>query len=253
MNSSQFAEVMTPRNASRVVSPGSRATQRRARASAGPSAIASLMMGPWRVERTTIGTEGSPFTPITSCLSRMGSHVPSYSASLPAFTRSTYRSCTSVIRFVSPQAMRALWPITTPGEPGSVAPTTFSRPPSRWARYQVDGSRAPRCGSLASIGLPVEVRAPDTTQLLLAAGVETPKGDDTTLAASLATVAASCDALLRDGLRRGFRQGAGGVTADGSSPSGTINGQSSLHAGSSAAAASSPARATMRARRISSR
>src|SRR4051812_50210910 len=38
-------------------------------------------------------------------------------------------------------------------------------PPVTCARYHVDGSRAPRCGSLASIGLPLAVSVPSTTQL----------------------------------------------------------------------------------------
>src|SRR6185437_1990905 len=56
-----------------------------------------------------------------------------------------------------------------PGRPGSVAPTAFTAPPDTCARYHTDGTPAPRWGSLASTGLPVAVREPCRTQLLLAA------------------------------------------------------------------------------------
>src|SRR5438067_7274995 len=61
--------------------------------------------------------------------------------------------------------MNQLRPSTTAGPPGSVAPTTSTSPAERCARYQIDGRRVPRCGSLASSGLPVAVSAPSTTQL----------------------------------------------------------------------------------------
>src|SRR3954453_5035057 len=38
-------------------------------------------------------------------------------------------------------------------------------PADTWARYQIDGIWVDRCGSLASIGAPVAVSDPSTTQL----------------------------------------------------------------------------------------
>ncbi len=66
---------------------------------------------------------------------------------------------------VSPQAMNLLRPMATAGAPGSVAPMTSKSPADRCARYQSDGTCAPRCGSLASSGLPDAVIVPSTTQL----------------------------------------------------------------------------------------
>src|SRR3954468_3630118 len=71
-----------------------------------------------------------------------------------------------------PQAIRFVWPMTTPGTPANVKPATSNghacdgvwqcRP--IW--YQMPGMLRARCGSLASSGLPVEVSRPDTTQEL---------------------------------------------------------------------------------------
>ena len=72
---------------------------------------------------------------------------------------------TSAATLVSPQAMKRLRPIATAGVPGSVAPMTSKSPADRCARYQSDGICAPRCGSLASSGLPLAVIVPSTTQL----------------------------------------------------------------------------------------
>ena len=66
---------------------------------------------------------------------------------------------------VSPQAMKRLRPIAMAGAPGSVAPMTSKSPAERCARYQSEGIWAPRCGSLASSGLPEAVIVPSTTQL----------------------------------------------------------------------------------------
>jgi hypothetical protein len=75
---------------------------------------------------------------------------------------------------VSPHAMNLLRPIATAGAPGSVAPITSKSPADRCARYQSDGICAPRCGSLASIGLPDAVIVPSTTQLLEPSASPTP-------------------------------------------------------------------------------
>src|SRR5436190_14450259 len=62
--------------------------------------------------------------------------------------------------------MKRLRPSAMAGAPGSVAPTTSKSGADTCARYHVDGSRVPRCGSFASSGLPLAVSVPSTTQLL---------------------------------------------------------------------------------------
>ncbi len=48
-----------------------------------------------------------------------------------------------------------------------VTPTlSKSSPASTWAWYQIEGAVAGRCGSLQSMGRPVSVMVPSTTQLL---------------------------------------------------------------------------------------
>ena len=97
---------------------------------------------------------------------------------------------------VMPQAIRRFWPITTSGRPGKEKPVTSKRPPWRPTSYQTDGIWSPRWVSLARIGLPVFVRAPPITQLLLAhagpppgipgrARVETPTSGRTSFATAL--------------------------------------------------------------------
>ncbi len=70
---------------------------------------------------------------------------------------------------MNPHAMRALWPMITPGTPENPKPAT-SKPQSEvmtrhfrpiWCHTL--GSAAPRCGSFASRGSPVSVRSPETT------------------------------------------------------------------------------------------
>src|SRR5262245_65667256 len=61
--------------------------------------------------------------------------------------------------------MKRLRPSATAGAPGSVAPMTSKSGADRCARYQVEGTRVPRCGSLASSGFPEAVSVPSTTQL----------------------------------------------------------------------------------------
>ena len=78
------------------------------------------------------------------------------------------RQVTSGERFVTPQAMRSLWPTTIPGAPGNVAPATCIPGDESSVKYQILGAEAGMCGSLASSGLPETVRLPETTQLLLA-------------------------------------------------------------------------------------
>src|SRR5690242_7979849 len=46
-------------------------------------------------------------------------------------------------------------------------PATLNEPPQRCTSYQHDTAAKAMCGSLANSGLPLAVRAPETTQLLL--------------------------------------------------------------------------------------
>src|SRR5260370_37318010 len=80
---------------------------------------------------------------------------------------SMYRSSTSEMALVKPQAMYWLCPITIPGAPGKLAPITSISPATRWHSYQTDGAACSRCGSLQRMGEPVVVIAPSATQLLL--------------------------------------------------------------------------------------
>src|SRR3954471_22189865 len=71
-----------------------------------------------------------------------------------------------------PQAIRWLWPMTTPGTPAKLKPDTSNGQlvDSVWqcspTWYQTPGRLGARCGSFASSGLPVVVSAPDTTHEL---------------------------------------------------------------------------------------
>src|SRR4051812_40732508 len=61
--------------------------------------------------------------------------------------------------------MKRLRPRATAGVPGNVPPMTSKSPAEMCARYQVEGRRVPRWGSLASSGLPLADSVPSTTQL----------------------------------------------------------------------------------------
>ena len=63
-----------------------------------------------------------------------------------------------------PHAIRSLWPISTPGTPGSVTPATFRPGACNCTAYHVAGIVNSRCGSLASMALPLFVRFPLTAQ-----------------------------------------------------------------------------------------
>ena len=79
---------------------------------------------------------------------------------------------TSGARLVKPHAIDWLWPMTMPGVPAKVYPVTSSGQSSLSSRqcrpiwYQMPGMLTPRCGSLASRGLPVVERSPLTTHEL---------------------------------------------------------------------------------------
>ena len=86
--------------------------------------------------------------------------------------RSQYRSCTSSLKSPIPQAMRALCPMTTPGKPGKENPRAWNAPEEaslecRPTSYQIEGICTPKWVSLARMGLPVAVRLPAMTQLLV--------------------------------------------------------------------------------------
>src|SRR5882672_12405138 len=80
--------------------------------------------------------------------------------------RSMKRSWVSLVVVVIDHARLSLCPSTTVGTPGSVPPTTLPAGVDTCARYQSAGACNPRCGSLASSGLPLSLRDPATTQLL---------------------------------------------------------------------------------------
>ncbi|MCY1233482.1 hypothetical protein D9M69_342990 [compost metagenome] len=136
-------------------------------AAADSGSATSETTGPWRVLRTFSVTSGAPLMRMVSVrVSKLAQ--PSgvwYWVSLPGRSRSINRSCTSGAVLVKPHAMRSLCPSTTTGMPGSVAPATSSPGAVMRAKYHSAGACRPRCGSLASIGLPDCVCAPETTQL----------------------------------------------------------------------------------------
>ena len=94
-------------------------------------------------------------------------------------------SLVSTKLLVKPHAILPLLPATMFGAPGSVTPVMLRLAPvslfssmSR-ARYQMLGTRRPRCMSLATMAAPRLLRAPPTAQLLLpelAASAPSPAG-----------------------------------------------------------------------------
>jgi len=80
---------------------------------------------------------------------------------------------TSGPRLVKPQATSALWPMITPGTPEKVKPEVSRVHASVISRQcrpiciQIPGWLIPRCGSLASSGMPVALCSPSTTHELL--------------------------------------------------------------------------------------
>ena len=63
---------------------------------------------------------------------------------------------------VKVQAMWRLWPRTTKGTPGALAPASVVCGVSIWTRYQSEGESSPRWGSPASSGAPVALHFPET-------------------------------------------------------------------------------------------
>ena len=71
----------------------------------------------------------------------------------------------SVSPAVTPQQANPLCPTATAGVPAMVAPATDQSGVATWARYQIGGAVAGRCGSFANSGLPEAVRFPAMAQL----------------------------------------------------------------------------------------
>ena len=92
---------------------------------------------------------------------------PRNSANGPvASSRSRYRSSTSAAHVGRAPGDETIAPERDRRRAGQRgADDRRNRRAETCARYQVDGSRVPRCGSLASSGLPVAVSVPSTTQL----------------------------------------------------------------------------------------
>ncbi len=126
LNSFQSVALFSAKIAS-AVRPGVSAVHCSATALASPLGralgITSLISGPCRVLLTVIVTGDPPATLITS--SRVSSLTcsPWYRYVSPV-TCSRNRSATSGPRFVKPQAILSVCPMTTPGSPAKVNPVT---------------------------------------------------------------------------------------------------------------------------------
>src|SRR6185369_1483195 len=88
--------------------------------------------------------------------------------------------------------------MTTPGTPAVATPATRTPGALKLIMCQIDGAVGRRCGSLASNGLPVTVRFPLTTQLLLAASASVSKPIRLSAAAAIAWLYASLSRNSRD-------------------------------------------------------
>src|SRR5919112_1299730 len=82
----------------------------------------------------------------------------------------------------------------TPGNPAVLTPATRTPGALKLIMYQIDGAVGRRCGSFESNGLPVTVRFPLTTQLLLYASFSK-DSRDTGAAFSCADVRLVCASL----------------------------------------------------------
>src|SRR5690606_32991348 len=182
--------------------------------------------GPRWVRRTVRVTSSSPATRMVSWWTARSRHSPSTWYRSPSI-RSRYRSVTSWARLVKPQAIRSLWPITTPGTPENVNPLT--RWPQEQCRpiwYQIPGMLTPRCGSLASNGAPVAVRSPCSTQEL----EPSPEPASPSSAGTAATARLTAARVSRAGARSAGAGPLSGPAARGS-PSGSAAGSPPAPAG----------------------
>src|SRR5699024_2844586 len=87
------------------------------------SGSSSDSIGPWWVDCTSSSSGSLPATSKVSLRDSNGSFSPSCQY-LSSSMRSTYRSATSVVIFVKPQAISWLCPIAMPGSPEKPKPLT---------------------------------------------------------------------------------------------------------------------------------
>src|SRR5262245_36799508 len=118
---------------------------------------------------------GPPLTWKVSTTFRAGFQDPSllYSRLELSLNSILYQSTTSRWALVIPQAIESLKPLTTVGAPASDAPIACTPGALSRVKYQIEGRLNVRCGSLQSIGEPVDVLVPLTAQLLLPTSAET--------------------------------------------------------------------------------
>ena len=110
---------------------------------------------------------------------------------------------TSGPRLVKPHAIFWLWPITTPGSPAKEKPDTWKGHAVLTVRHwrltcdQMLGIPSERWGSLASNGLPVVVREPDTTHEFDPMSSPLPRVAGTASTAAEARSTAACPDAVR--------------------------------------------------------
>src|SRR5215475_3615588 len=107
--------------------------------------------------------------------------------------------------------MWALWPISTPGRPGTLTPVT-DRPGADSATwYQMEGTVCGRCGSPASIDFAPETLGPLAAQALLSGNSWMRPGGSASVCASMAAAAVATPAV--PGPDAGASAGVGPLTA----------------------------------------
>src|SRR5215831_261401 len=95
--------------------------------------------------------------------------------------------------------MWALWPISTPGRPGTLTPVT-DRPGAESATcYQIEGTVCGRCGSPASIDFAPETLGPLAAQALLSGNSWMRPGGSASACASMAAAAFAAAAVTWPG------------------------------------------------------
>src|SRR5947207_2814931 len=111
--------------------------------------------------------------------------------------------------------MWALWPISTPGSPGTVTPVTDSPGAARAAWYQMEGTVCGRWGSPASIDFAPETLGPLAAQALLSGNSSIRPGGRALASASMdvAAVATRAEIWLLPGAGRVAAGGAAVVRA----------------------------------------
>ena len=127
--------------------------------------LSALRIGPCTVTHDSTPCTGPPRTAMYSVsLTACSSWPRNRKCPLRKSIFSKYKSCVSNSSAVMPHAILSLWPIRTPGTPGSVTPATFRPGACNCTAYHVAGIVNSRCGSFASIALPLFVRLPLTAQ-----------------------------------------------------------------------------------------